>query len=70
MSKEDLIRDRLNDPDIEIVKVDEDGKGAFAVIVVKGATAKLRRLVSEHFDIEGKPMNSNEGVHARVRPKW
>jgi hypothetical protein len=67
---EDLIRNRLADPDIEIQTVDSDGKGPFAMVVVSGMEAKIRRLTHEHFDIEGEPMSMNDGIHARLRPKW
>lgn len=70
MIDEDLMRNRLNDPDIEIQKIDEDEKGSFANVVVSGTKSKLIRLTQEHFDVEGKPKGMDDGVHARLRPKW
>jgi hypothetical protein len=69
MTGEDVIRDRLDDPDIEIISVDSDGKGNYADITVTGTKRKLRRLVREHFDVDGA-IESAEGTTARVRPKW
>ena len=69
MIDEHLIRNQLSDPDIEIQNVDEDSKGSFAMVVVSGTEDKLRRLTSEHFDIEGKPKGMEDGIHARLRPK-
>ncbi|EMA67587.1 hypothetical protein C461_07669 [Halorubrum aidingense JCM 13560] len=70
MIDEDLIRDQLDDPDIKIQKIGEDGKGSFANVVVSGTKSKLIRLTQENFDVEGKPKGMDDGVHARLRPKW
>ena len=70
MIDEDLIRNQLDGPAIEIQKIDEDAKGSFANVVVSGAESKLIRLTQEHFDIEGKPKGMPDGTHARLRPKW
>jgi len=71
MIEEDLIRERLNDPDIEVKQIGEDEKGAFASVIVTGTESKLIRLTRENFDIDGKPKGMmDDGVRARLRPKW
>lgn len=71
MTQEDLIHQRLGDPRIIDVHIDEDQKGTYVEVEVQGTEKHLRRLVEEHFDIDGEVLETADSpTIARLRPKW
>lgn len=71
MIQDDLIRERLKDPRIISIEIEEDEKGVVVEVEIEGTKKHLRRIVSEHFDIEGEVLHMvDKPTMARLRPKW
>ncbi|MFC5134161.1 MULTISPECIES: hypothetical protein [Haloferacaceae] len=69
MTKEDLLRNRLNDPNVTIENIREDEIGYWANIVFSGTEQQYHEFVEKTEDIiHGGPLAlGRDGVHAEVR---
>lgn len=69
MVYEDVIRDRLDQPEITIENMSNPEGGGWTVFIdFTGNERNLRRLIGEHFDIQDTIPNDNGGIKAVVKP--
>ncbi|MFW5905853.1 MAG: hypothetical protein ACOCUO_03320 [archaeon] len=69
--KENEIRRKLDDPDIEITRISEDsGPGIDIYIEFQGNKQQLKRLIEGDFYIYGDVLESKSELTAVLRPEW